>query len=209
MKSTMKAGVVLLMVLLGGTAPGAASAQEENKAEHDALRLIRQVVEKAVNSNDLDLIQPYLTPDFSIVTFTDREFTDFDAFKTQWGKTRRKMLGERGTFKVDLDPELSVIKGDIALCRGNARNAMRDNGGNVFEFTSHWTATCQKVDGKWLVVRAHNSTDPFNNPIVMHEVRKLVIESVAAAMLLGLVLGAGIMWGRHRRKVRASGGEGQ
>ncbi len=200
----MKALAALKLVLVGLLAlkPVAAVAQEENKADHDALRKIRQVAEDAINRNDLDTIRPYLAPDFSIVTFTDREFTDFDVFKAQWGKTRRKMLGERGSFKVDLHPELSLIKGDIALCRGNAKNTLADDSGKVFEFTSHWMATCQKVGGKWLIVRGHNSLDPFHNPILEHAVQNLILKSVGAAALIGLLLGAAMIWLRYRLKTR-------
>jgi ketosteroid isomerase-like protein len=181
-------------VLLGllALAPVTAIAQEENKADHDALRNIRQIAEKAINQNDLDLIAPYLAPEFSIVTFTDREFTNFDAFKTQWGKTRLKMLGTHGSFKVDLDPELSLIKGDIALCRGNSKNTLVDDSGNIFEFTSHWTATCQRIDGKWVILRAHNSIDPFHNPILEHAVRILLLKWSGGAALICLLLG-GVM----------------
>jgi ketosteroid isomerase-like protein len=201
----MKALAALKLVLVGLLAlmPVTAVAQEENKADHDALRNIRRIAENAINRNDLDTIRSYLAPEFSIVTFTDREFTDFDSFKTQWEKTRRKMLGERGSFKVDLDPELSSLKGDIALCRGNAKNTLVDDSGKVFEFTSHWTATCQKVGGEWLIVRAHNSLDPFHNPILEHAVRGLLLKSAGAAALIGLLLGAAMVWLRYRLKAGA------
>jgi ketosteroid isomerase-like protein len=194
------AALKFLLVGLLALMPLTAVAQEENKADHDALRKIRRIAEDAINRNDLDMIRPCLAPEFSIVTFTDREFTDFDSFKTQWAKTRSKMLGERGSFKVDLDPELSLIKGDIALCRGNAKNTLVDDSGKVFEFTSHWTATCQKVGGKWLVARAHNSLDPFHNPILEHAVRSLLLKSVGAAALISLLLGAALVWLRYRLK---------
>jgi ketosteroid isomerase-like protein len=206
----MKALAALKFVLVGLLAlmPLTAVAQEENKADHDALRNIRKVAESAINRNDLDIIRPYLAPEFSIVTFTDREFTDFEAFKAQWEKTRRKMLGERGSFKVDLDPVLSLIKGDIALCRGNAKNTLVDDSGNVFEFTSHWTATCQKVGDKWLIARAHNSLDPFHNPMLEHAVRSLLLKAVAVAALIGLLLGAALVWLRCRRKGGGTAGQG-
>jgi ketosteroid isomerase-like protein len=197
------AALKLILVAILALMPVTAVAQEENKADHDALRNIRRIAEDAINRNDLDTIRPYLTPEFSIVTFTDREFTDFDSFKTQWAKTRSKMLGERGSFKVDLDPELSVIKGDIALCRGNAKNTLVDDSGKVYEFTSHWTATCQKVGGKWLIERAHNSLEPFHNPILEHAVRSLLVKSAGAAGLIGLLLGAAIVWVRYRLKAGA------
>ena len=129
----MKALAALKLVLAGILAmmPVTAVAQEENSADHDALRNIRRIAENAINRNDLDTIRPYLAPEFSIVTFTDREFTDFDAFKTQWAKTRRKMLGERGSFKVDLDPDEVQAVCDKLATQGVIKR-YPDSSGDVF-----------------------------------------------------------------------------
>ena len=68
-------------------------AQENaDEAEHEALRGLKAVFEEAVNKNQMELIRPYLDKDFSVVTFTDREFTDFDKFIAQWAKTREQIL---------------------------------------------------------------------------------------------------------------------
>ena len=97
-----------------------------------------------------------------------------------------------------------MIKGDIALCRGNAKNTLVNDSGKVFVFTSHWTATCQKIGDKWLILRAHNSLDPFYNPMLENAVRSLILKSVVAAALLGLLLGAAIVLLRCRLKARAA-----
>jgi hypothetical protein len=67
-------------------------AAQDHEADHDALRRIRVVAEEAINTNNLDLLKPYLAEGFTIVTYTDREFSDFTAFKERWQKTRDELL---------------------------------------------------------------------------------------------------------------------
>lgn len=62
---------------------------EDDEVDHDALRNIRDVYQEAANTNKLEILRPYLAPDFSVVTFTDTEFDDFEKFKAQWQTTRK------------------------------------------------------------------------------------------------------------------------
>lgn len=188
----MKHCMLMGMTVLGAAAvlaSGPVDAEEANHSDHDALRHIRVVFEDAVARNDMERLRPYLATNFSMVTFTDREFTDFEAFKTQWQKTRDTMLGKRGSYRVDLDPEYSVLMEDIALCRGNAHNVLIDGKGREFKFDAHWSVVCQKQDGQWKIVRGHNSLNPFQNPMVRHGATMAVIKTAALAFLLGLVAG--------------------
>ena len=157
--------------------------------EREALRKIRDVYEQAVVKNQLDLIKPHLANGFSIVTFTDREFTRFEDFKARWQQTRDEMLGASGSFKVTLNPEPADFRGNTAYCRGNSENAIVDRNGRKFTFTSHWTAVCEKVDGSWKIVRAHNSLEPFNNPVLKHGIKNTVVKVAAGALAVGVILG--------------------
>jgi ketosteroid isomerase-like protein len=185
-KMTQIAACMLAAMLAGSSVV----AEEENHADHEALRGMRRAFEEAAAKNNMDLMKPYLATNFSIVTFTDREFSAFESFKAQWGKTRNAMLGERGSYRVDLDPEYSVLMGDVALCRGNAKNELVDGKGHRFEFTSHWSVVCRKIDGEWKIVRGHNSLNPFDNPMLKQGVKSLLVKAVAAGLVAGLVLGA-------------------
>jgi ketosteroid isomerase-like protein len=200
MKHSMKMGFVVIG-FAAVIALRAVGAEEANKADHDALRNLRVVFQDAVARNDMERLRPYLATNFSIVTFTDREFTDFDAFKAQWRKTRDAMLGESGSYSVDLDPEYSVLMGNIALCRGNAHNALTDDKGREFKFDAHWSVVCQKQDGQWKIVRGHNSLNPFHNPMLLHGVKSAVIKTATVAFLIGLVAGmVGVFVFRRRRE---------
>src|SRR5262249_36064896 len=85
--------------------PPAAAAGDE--AEHAALRQFKALFEKAVNENNLELMKPHLHEPFSVVTYTDREFKDFEAFKARWQKTREELLGSGGRYSLTLDPDRS------------------------------------------------------------------------------------------------------
>src|SRR5688572_3869896 len=142
----------------------------DNEAEHQALRELKAVFEQAASENKLDLLKPHVGDKFSAVTFTDREFSDFEKFKARWQKTRDEIVGS-GSYKVTLLPERSEIYGDIAVAHGDSENVLITGAGNEYHFTSHWTAVFRKVDGQWKIVRVHSSLDPFGNPMVVGEVR--------------------------------------
>src|SRR5688572_21048855 len=108
----------LLAALFSLATRGFAADGDENEADHEALRRLRAVVERAVNENRLELLKPYLDENFSIVTYTDREFTDFDAFQTRWQQTRDNLLAG-GSYRTELLPERSRILDDFAITRGN------------------------------------------------------------------------------------------
>jgi ketosteroid isomerase-like protein len=178
---------------------GVARAEEANHEDHEALRRLRDTFEQAAAQNDLDRLKPYLATNFSIVTFTDREFDDFEAFKAQWRKTRTAMLGDGGSYRVQLNPECSLLLGDIALCRGNSSNVIVNAKGRTFAFGAHWSVVCQKVDGQWKILRGHNSLDPFRNPMLKHAVKGMIFKTAVPAFVLGLALGGAVMFLVGRR----------
>ena len=148
--------------------------------EREKLRSIQAIFEKAVENNTIEDLKPYTDPEFSFVSFTDRSFSDFDSFSKQWGVTRKELVGS-GSFTTQLDPEPSLFFDDIAVCYGNSKNKMVNNKGNKFDFTSHWTVIFKRKDGEWKVLRAHNSLNPFSNPMLIHAVKsKLTLTSLVA-----------------------------
>ena len=153
--------------------------------EREKLRSIQTVFEKAVENNTIEDLKSYTDPEFSFVSFTDRSFTDFDSFSRQWGETRKEMVGS-GSFNTQLEPEPTLFFGDIAVCYGNSINKMVNNKGNKFDFTSHWTVIFKRHDAEWKILRAHNSLNPFSNPMLIHAVKfKLTLSSLVAFIFGG------------------------
>src|SRR5262245_25805552 len=201
-----KPGIIWLALVLGaagGLAPDRAAAQPGpgagDEADHAALRQFKALFEKAVNENQLELMRPHLDQPFSVVTYTDREFSDFDAFKARWQQTRQELLAG-GRYTLTLEPDRSQIFGDIAIAHGNSDNLLVTGAGEEHRFSSHWTVVFRKVDGQWKITRAHNSLNPFDNPMLRAGVRKIVIRFAIGAFVLGAILGWLIraLWSRRR-----------
>ena len=202
MRITAHATAVLIgFLMIQAVLPPRAISQDDNEADHQALREFKVLFEQAASENNLDVLKPYLHEPFSVVTYTDREFTDFEAFKARWQKTRDEVVGT-GSYKVTLLPERSEIYGDIAVARGDSENTLITGAGSEYHFTSHWTAVFRKVDGQWKVVRVHSSIDPFGNPMVVGQVWRYVTQTGIAAGLGGLLVGglvAYLLLGRRGR----------
>ena len=130
-------GLLLSLVSATSHASPAIADDLENEADHEALRKLKAVAEEAINNNQLDLLKPYLDDNFTVVTYTDREFTDFEVFKDRWQQTRDELL-----------PERSLIMGDIAVARGDSENVLVTGGGRKYRFPAKWSAVCRKVDGE-------------------------------------------------------------
>lgn len=203
MKLILFACTVTLGVLIAQTSRAQVVAQEPDEADHQSLRELKTVFEKAASENNLDLLKPYVNENFSAVTYTDREFTDFEAFKERWQKTRDEIVG-KGSYKVTLLPERSEIYGDFAIARGDSDNILVNDAGKEFKFTSHWTVVCRKVDGQWKIVRAHSSLNPFDNPMLVDAVTKKLVQTGVAAGLGGLVLGGLLVYLMSRRRAVAT-----
>ena len=191
-----RAGLIAILVLVSSV-----PLTRGQETADDALRKLKAVFEEAATLNKLELLKPHLHEPFSFVTYTDREFTDFDEFKRQWDRTRERLLAG-GSYSVTLKPERSDIYGDLAIARGNSDNVIKTGAGEEYRFGSHWTAVCRKVDGEWKIVRAHSSLNPFDNPLLRAEIRKASVRYGAAAIASGIALGviATLLLTRSRRR---------
>lgn len=167
------------------TAPSDATGSDDDQRQ---FQIMKQTFEQAVRENRIEMMAPFLDPQFSIVTYTDREFTDFEAFKAQWQKTRDQVL-QGGSYTVELLPDRRIVSGDISISKGNSENVLTTGGGNTQQFESHWTVICRKTDGQWKILRAHNSLNPFSNPMLESAVRKMILKYCALAGIVGLFVG--------------------
>lgn len=173
-------------------------AVNEDKTQ---LLALKTVFEQAVADNQMQRLRPYLAPGFSLVMFTDNEFTDFDVFLQQWQASRERLL-QGGRYQMQLQPETTQFINDIALARGNALHQLQTGDGKQFEFSTHWTALLQRIDGQWRLLRIHASTSPFDNPIVKDKVQGWLWQVALGALMLGAALSAALLFWRQRRIAR-------
>ena len=159
------------------------------ESEREKLRAIKSQFEEAVATNNMEVMREHAHTAFSFVSFTDRAFNDFDSFIARWQQTREEIVGQ-GNFSTTLLPEPTIFVGDIAIAYGNSDNRMHDRKGHHYQYPSHWTVVFQKDGEDWKVLRAHNSLDPFGNPMLRAGIKKAVLKYTALGFIAGIVVSA-------------------
>lgn len=192
----LSVSVVCAALVAVGTSP----LHADEEADHEALRQLKSVYERAVAEDQLTLLGDHLHPDFQGVMITADPVTGMEGLSAYWTKIK-SLLGEGGSYTCTLEPERSVVLGDLALARGASADKVVNAGGTVYEFTSQWTAVLQKLDGQWKLLRVQGSMDPVANPFVKSIASTAATSSGGLGALVGLVVGFLVrgLFGRRRR----------
>jgi ketosteroid isomerase-like protein len=180
-------------------APAAPAANEE--ADHEALRRLKTAYEEAVRNNQIDTLAGHFHADFHGVMVTGRAVNSFADVQQFW-RDIRGLIGEGGSYTTTVNPERSVILGDIALARGTTDDVVKTGDGHEFHFNTLWTATLQKEGGNWKLRTLQGTMDPIANPFVREFARRTVVTFASGAGVAGLLLGLllGAVWQRRRAK---------
>ena len=177
----------------------AAVTAVSDESEHEALRQLKGIYERAISENNIDALAPYFSDQFHGVMLTGRVVTNFDELKRFWADMR-ELIGEGGSYTTTLNPERSVVNGDVALARGSSNDVVVTSEKNEFRFTSYWTAVLQKQAGQWKLVQVQGTIDPIDNPFVREfnrrENRIVIPLSAIGGLVLGLIAG----WLIRRRR---------
>jgi ketosteroid isomerase-like protein len=181
--------------------PVAASGSEE--ADHDALRALVPLYERAANEGKPELLKPYLDPDFGGVMVTGDEVDGFASLQEFWANIQ-KMIGDGGRYHVKVNVAArSILSGDLAVAHGTTEDDVVTANGKKYHFEGRWTAVCRKKDGQWKVLRVHGSMNPISNPFVMAALRVSSLTAGAIAGIVCLIVGWGVhvLWSRRRKAV--------
>ena len=194
----MSRHLLLLLALI----PFAAFAQPADEPEHQALRNIKSLYERAVNEDRLDLLKPYFATPFYGVMITSKRVSSLDEMKQYWA-TMKQMMGPGGHYRVTVIPERSVLMGDFALARGVTQDVVTTGNGKTFRFGTNWTCVLHKENGTWKVLQVQGSMDPLKNPFVIEEYHVRAHMLAAGAGVIGLILGLLVGWWIGRRRAVA------
>jgi ketosteroid isomerase-like protein len=198
--------LALLLAILASPVASAAQAPDTaappaaaDEADHEALRQLKAAYERAISENNIDTLAPYFSDQFHGVMLTGRVVQNFDELKRFWADMRA-LIGEGGSYTTTLNPERSVISGDMALARGSSRDVVVTSEKAEFRFTSYWTAVLHKQAGQWKLVQVQGTIDPIDNPFVREfnrrENRVVIPLSAVGGLVLGLLAG----WLIRRRR---------
>jgi len=177
----------------------AAPAPADDEAEHAAIRQLRALYEQAIREGKPEMLAPHIASDFRGVMVTGRLVKNVEELQRYWADIQA-LIGPGGRYTTTLNPERSVILGDIALARGSTDDVVVTDEGREFRFTSLWTATLQKVDGVWKVRQMQGSIDPVDNAFVREFGRRALIPAAGIAGAVGLAIGVGVGWWLARRR---------
>jgi ketosteroid isomerase-like protein len=145
------------------TSPTATPLPDEESL-HQELRGMKKIYEDAVNSGDLKTLAPVFGPQTSGVVATNEEFHTLDDMQQIFDRFK-STLGPGYIYRVTLNPERSLIYGDIAVCRGTSDEYIKSGSGNEFKLQTRWTAVLRRENGQWHLLRSQVSMDPFHNPV--------------------------------------------
>jgi Ketosteroid isomerase homolog len=175
------------------------SSTAPDEGEHEALRRLKSGYEDAIRNNRIDAMAPYFHSDFHGVMITGRAVNSFADVQQYW-RDIRGLIGEAGTYTTTVNPERSVILGDLALARGTTDDVIKTNDGHEYRYTAFWTATLQKEGGSWKIRTIQGTMDPVGNPFVREFGKRLVVRVSSAVGAASLILGAllGAVWQRRR-----------
>ncbi|MCY1023338.1 nuclear transport factor 2 family protein [Pyxidicoccus sp. MSG2] len=195
-------GVVAVLLSLLATpvwaqdaAAGGAPADVE--ATHNALRALKQDMEDALNTQDVDRLVKHLTPDVVFTTMNNDVRVGKDAIRAYYDEMMRgpNRVVEKLTAKFEVD-DLTHLYGNTGVAWGSSKDHYVLTDGTDIVIDSRWTCTLVRQGDQWLISAFHYSTNVFDNPLLSKlKYYGAIFISVAT---LGALL-AGFVIGRTRR----------
>ncbi|MEO6002226.1 MAG: nuclear transport factor 2 family protein [Opitutus sp.] len=153
---------------------------------HNELRALAKSVIDAIGKGDIDGILTNVHPNV-VVTWQNNEVCrgaqGLKDFYTRMGKNAFK------GYKVPPTPdELTILYGgDTGVSFGHVV-AQYTLFGKEFEFTSRWTATLVRENGRWLLASYHVSLNALDNPLINSAKNSLMWTGIGVG-IAGLVIG--------------------
>ncbi len=189
------------MALLAVTS---ATAQEQRKADHDQLRELMKRGAEALNTRKLDIMAPYLHPDFTVVTVDNRKLRGLPEFKQYWNglfEGKDAVLRSIETKPV-ADDLTRFLDDNSAVSFGTSDDRYTFNDGDVRQMKSRWSAGVQKDGDTWKLVSVHFSANLLDNP-VLDAAKQAVQKWALITGAIGIAIGLAIGFLLRRRGVRA------
>ena len=176
------------------------STLPDEEAIHQELRGLKKVYEDAVNSGDLKTLAPMFGPQSTGIIALNQEFHTLPEMEKIY-EDFMSMLGPDHVYRVSLNPERSLIFGDIAIARGTSDDYIKSKG-HEFNFQSHWSAVLRRENGNWRMINLQATMDPFHNSVtdfIMTSIKRVYGGvGLAIGLLLGIALGY-LIFGRGKK----------
>jgi len=141
---------------------------EENGAEHDALRALRDRAEQAINAGDMVALRGCLAKEFTFVTSEQTVLTDMPGVEAYWDgmfkNEKSPVTAMKSTFTADI--LTTFMAPNIGYCRGTSRDVYTLRNKRKVAVQNRWTTVLIKEDGAWKISTAHIGINFLDNPVL-------------------------------------------
>jgi ketosteroid isomerase-like protein len=167
--------------------------------------LLKEVV-TAINTGQYDKMLPYLTENVEATSITQETMSsraDISRYFKEWFGPKAYMKRMEMKLEADKLTELSPDK-SWGLVRGKALEHYEANDGDVFDFTTRWTAVMVRGDdGQWRLRAIHFGTNNLDNPVLTKVKNTLIRDGIIGAVV-ALAIGVAIGYFAARRRRAAA-----
>lgn len=166
----------------------------KDEKDHTELRALKDLCVKAMNESKLELLKDHIdSKHFTVITVSNKKFTDFDKFKSHWDSlfVGDKALVKKVVTNPTPDALTEFLAPGVGVCHGTSKDTYTFADGDVRTMKISWTCVVRKVDGKWKLAKIHFSADLLENP-VLEGVKGKIYQAggagAGAGLLVGLIL---------------------
>ncbi len=164
MKNGMIVGCIIGMLCLVQQG----MSQEENTAEHTALRALRDKVETSLNAGDMQALRSCLAKDFTFVTSEQNVLTNLAGVVAYWDgmfkNEKSPVTAMTSTFTPDI--LTTFMSPTLGYCRGTSRDVYTLRNKRKVAVQNRWTTLLIKEEGAWKISAAHVGINFLDNPVL-------------------------------------------
>jgi ketosteroid isomerase-like protein len=192
--------LVALVVLILGV-PTGALAQEERKQDHDQLRALMERGAEALSTRNLDVMAPYVHPDFTVVTIDNKKLKGIAELKAYYDSLfeGKGALLKAIEVRPEADDATDFLDANSGVSFGTSNDRYTFLDGDVREMKSRWSAVVQKDGDTWKLVNVHFSANILDNP-VLNAAKSALRNTMLIAGAVGLLVGVAIGFLLRRRR---------
>ena len=192
--------LVALVVLILGV-PTGALAQEERKQDHDQLRALMKKGAEALSTRNLDVMAPYVHPDFTVVTIDNKKLKGIAELKAYYDSLfeGKGALLKAIEVRPEADEATDFLDANSGVSFGTSNDRYTFLDGDVREMKSRWSAVVQKDGDTWKLVNVHFSANILDNP-VLNAAKSALRNTMLIAGAVGLLVGVAIGFLLRRRR---------
>jgi len=190
-----------VLLTLVAMAPWVSAQDLDNHAaDRAALLKIKADYTQAVQTGQLDALEPHLAEGFAAVMVTGEQVRSFEALQDYW-QHLRELIGPDGTYHVEAQNEPALISQNHAIARGTTQETVVASG-RTYNFEARWTAVFIKQNDQWKILSLHASIDPIHNAFVRAALKQTLTWSLCGGLLAGMALISLPWWLVYRQTQR-------